>query len=327
MTEEILPDLYKIEVPLPHNPLKAVNSYIMKANHKSLIIDTGMNRKECMSVMSSALKELNVDLNQADFFITHFHADHLGLVSSLATDNSTVYFNQADATFIKSVNPGYWEEQSTFAHVHGFPEGELQRAIQTHPGVKYSARDYPDFYILKEGNTLTIGDYLFKCIETPGHTQGHMCLYEPNKKIFIAGDHILGDITPNIALESKDWNPLNEYLKSLDKVYSFDVRLVLPGHRNSFTNFKERIEELKHHHQLRANEVLSILERVKQNAFRVAAQMTWDVEYESWELCPTLQKWFATGEAISHLKYLEDEGQVRREIQEQEIVFSLKRAS
>ena len=91
MIKEILPNLYRIEVPLPRNPLQAVNSYVIKAKGQSLIIDTGMNRKECMDVMSSGLKELNVDLKEADFFITHLHADHLGLVSNLATDTSTIY--------------------------------------------------------------------------------------------------------------------------------------------------------------------------------------------------------------------------------------------
>ena len=60
MTEEILPNLYKIEVPLPRNPLKAINSYIIKGQGQFLIIDTGMNRKECISVMSAGLKELDV---------------------------------------------------------------------------------------------------------------------------------------------------------------------------------------------------------------------------------------------------------------------------
>ncbi|MFC2052322.1 MBL fold metallo-hydrolase, partial [Chloroflexota bacterium] len=91
MTKEILPNLYKIEVPLPRSPLQAINSYIIKAQGRSLIIDTGMNREECISVMSAGLKELAVDLETTDFFITHLHADHLGLVSYLATDNSTVY--------------------------------------------------------------------------------------------------------------------------------------------------------------------------------------------------------------------------------------------
>jgi len=322
MIEEILPNLYKIKVPLPRNPLKAVNSYVIKANGKSLIIDTGMNREECMSVMSSGLKELDADLKKADFFITHLHADHLGLVSNLATDTSTIYFNQADATIINSKN--YWGRSSNFACINGFPENELQRAIKSHPGYKYSSRGHLEFCILREGDTISVGDYLFKCIETPGHSPGHMCLYEPSKKIFISGDHILSGITPNISLFSNEENPLNEYLISLDKIHNFDVRIVLPGHRNAFKNFKERIQELKYHHEVRANEVLSILEKGNKNAFQVASQMSWDMSYESWELFPVQQKWFATGEAIAHLKYLEEKGKIQREIQEQKVVFSLK---
>jgi glyoxylase-like metal-dependent hydrolase (beta-lactamase superfamily II) len=322
MAQEILPNLYRIEVPLPRNPLRAVNSYIIKADGKSLIIDTGMNREECISVLSSGLKELDVDLNKADFFITHLHADHLGLVSTLATDTAKVYFSQADADII---NAEAWEEYSNFAVINGFPENEVQRAIQSHPGFKYGTKDYVNFHILQEGDTISIGDYLFKCIETPGHSPGHICLYEPDKKIFISGDHILSNITPNISLFSNDENPLQEYLTSLDKVYNFNVRLVLPGHRAAFTNFRERIQELKHHHQVRANEVLSILEKENnKDAFQVASQMTWDMSYESWELFPLMQKWFATGEASAHLKYLEEEGKIRREIKEQKVVFSLQ---
>ena len=232
MIEEVLPNLYKIEVPLPRNPLQAINSYIIKGQGQSLIIDTGMNREECMRVMSSGLKELEVDLKKTDFFITHLHADHLGLVSSLATDTSTIYFNQPDANSINSGSP--WEKNARFAGINGFPEDEHKKAIENHPGRIYSARGRLDFHIVKEADTISIGDYSFKCIETPGHTRGHMCLYEPNKKIFISGDHILIDITPNISLWSDDENPLREYLHSLDKVYDLDIELVLPGHRSTF---------------------------------------------------------------------------------------------
>lgn len=324
MTEEILPNLYRIEVPLPQNPLKAVNSYIIKAQGQSLIIDTGMNREECMNVMSSGLRELDVDLKKTDFFITHLHADHLGLVSNLATDTSRVYFSQADAAYINSLDASSWEKQFNFARINGFPEDELQNIIKNHPGVRYSSRGRLDFYILKEGDTISIGDYLFKCVETPGHTVGHMCLYEPNKKLFVSGDHVLIDITPNIQLWSNEANPLDKYLMSLDKVYGLDVKLVLPGHRGTFKQFKERIQELKHHHQMRANEVLSILEKGSKNAFQVASQMTWDMPHKSWDQFPSQQKWFATGEAIAHLKYLEEKGKIRREIQGQKVVFSLK---
>jgi glyoxylase-like metal-dependent hydrolase (beta-lactamase superfamily II) len=175
---------------------------------------------------------------------------------------------------------------------------------------------------LKEGDTISIGDYAFRCIETPGHTRGHMCLYEPSKKILVAGDHILNDITPNIQLWSDGWNPLKEYLASLEKVYGLDIELVLPGHRSIFRNCKERIQELKQHHEKRFEEIISILGKGSKNAFRVASQMSWDIIYDSWDLFPVLQKWFAMGEAIAHLKYLEEKGIIRRKMRGQKILFS-----
>jgi len=152
-----------------------------------------------------------------------------------------------------------------------------------------------------------------------------MCLYEPGKKIFVSGDHILNDITPNIQLWSDEWNPLKEYLASLDKVYELDINLVLPGHRGIFRDCRKRIQELKQHHQDRLDEIVAILGKAKMNAFRVASKMTWDIVSDSWDVFPVSQKWFATGEAIAHLKYLKEKGIIRSEIRKQKIVFSLNR--
>jgi glyoxylase-like metal-dependent hydrolase (beta-lactamase superfamily II) len=160
-------------------------------------------------------------------------------------------------------------------------------------------------------------------VETPGHTPGHICLYEPSKKVFICGDHILFDITPNITLSSEEGNPLREYLVSLDKVYDLAVELVLPGHRSVFRNQKGRIRELEQHHQTRLEEVICILAKGKQNAFQIASQMTWDIGYKSWALFPPAQKLFAFGEALAHLKYLEEEGQVGWDMEKQGIMFSI----
>jgi glyoxylase-like metal-dependent hydrolase (beta-lactamase superfamily II) len=236
MIEEIFTNLYRIEIPLPQNPLKAINSYVIKASERNLIIDTGWNQDECMNAMLAGLRELGVDIKITDFFITHLHSDHLGLVSTLAPDTSKIFFNQPDAD---RFNSGIrLNDFVNFARLNGFPENGLQAAIHSHPGFKYRSKVHLDFHILKENDTISIGDYLFRCVETPGHTWGHMCLYEPNKKIFVAGDHILNYITPNIQLWSNEWNPLKEYLASLDKVYGLDIELVLPGHRSIFRNFK-----------------------------------------------------------------------------------------
>ena len=321
MTEEIVPNLYRIEIPLPNNPLKYLNSYLIKSSERNLIIDTGWNQEECMKAMQTGLKELGVDIKKTDFFITHLHTDHIGLVSRLASETSVIYFNQSEADRIKSGIR--LDDLISLARMNGFPEKELQTISHSHPGFKFRSKDQLNFHILKEGNTTSISDFKFTCVETPGHTKGHMCLYEPDKKILISGDHILNDITPNILLWSGEWNPLKEYLKSLDKVYELDIEIVLPGHRGIFRNCKERIQELKHHHYKRLEEIASILEKGRRNAFQVASRMSWDNIYDSWDLFPVFQKWFATGEAMSHLKYLVEEGIVLKEMKKQKILFSL----
>ena len=317
----ILPNLYRIEIPLPKNPLKTLNSYVIKSPERNLIIDTGWNQQECMNAMQAGLNELEIDIRKTDFFITHIHTDHLGLVSSLVTDTSTIYFNQPESDRIKSGI--FLDDLISFARLNGFPEKELQRVPHTHPGFKFRSKGPLSFHILEESDTLHISDYVFNCVETPGHSKGHMCLYEPSKKIFVAGDHILDDITPTIILWSDEWNPLKEYLESLDKVYELDIKLVLPGHREIFRDPKERIQELKDHHRKRLDEIIAILRKGRESAFQVASQMIWDVVYDSWDLFPVSQKWFATGEAISHLKYLEEKGVIRKEMLQQKIIYSL----
>ena len=321
MIEEVWPNIFRTEIPLPANPLKAINSYIVRGGNRFLIIDTGMNRPECLEAMQSSLKKLGVDLRQTDFFITHVHADHFGLVSELVTNSSKIYFNHPDAEIIK--DPNHWEKLAVSAALNGFPITDLQAAIKKHPGHKYHARGPLDLCLLKEGDVVSIGDYAFRCVETPGHTKGHMCLYDPSSKIFFSGDHILGDITPKIALWSDNYDPLQQYLESLDKINEYDIDLVLPGHRNLLHHHRQRIAELKKHHEVRAKEALSILEKGKQSAYQVASQMTWDIHCDTWEDFPLPQKWFAAAETLAHLQYLQGQGRVKRDLQEEKAWFSL----
>jgi len=327
MFEQILPDLYRIEIPLPKSPLKALNSYLIKGQGRFLIIDTGMNREECMRPMLSSLEKLDVDLNKTDFFITHLHADHLGLVGSLATETSKVYFSEVEASVIDSGSERpeeRFQRFSAFYRSHGFPEDEMKKALQNHPGFRYSPRRRLDFCVVKEGDTIDIGDYSFRCIETPGHSPGHMCLYEANKKILVSGDHILIDITPNITCWPELENALKEYLASLEKVYPLDVNLVLPGHRSIWNDHRRRITELQEHHKNRLTEALSALKEGDKTAWEVAPYITWDIDCTSWEEFPPVQKWFAIGETIAHLNYLEAEGRIRSKAEDNKVLFSLK---
>ena len=155
MPEEIRPDFHRIRIPLPDSPLKYLNSYVIRSGARNLIIDTGLNRKECLDAMLDGLEELNIELAQTDFFITHLHADHFGLVGRLATDTSRIFFNRPEAELIESW--AGWEPMVAFAGKNGFPENELRLAIQSHPGYKFGSEWFPDLNVLKDGDEIAVG--------------------------------------------------------------------------------------------------------------------------------------------------------------------------
>lgn len=310
MFEKIMPNLYRIIIPLPNSPLKDLNSYVIKADNRNLIIDTGFNRNVCFEAMQEGLRDLDIDLTKTDFMLTHMHSDHTGLVSRLFTDTSKVYIGRIDSlVFNENID---WSAMMDYALHNGFEVEELIKAAESHPGFKYRPKKIPEFSLLDNGNMIQIGDFCLKCLLTPGHTQGHICLYEEEKQILFSGDHILYDITPHIESWSYEINSLKHYMESLDKVRNLPVKLVLPGHRNFFTDLKGRIDELKKHHKIRANEVLEVLGKNTMNAYDIAGGMTWDIDCETWEQFPITQKWFAVGEAIAHLLYLEGKGRIKR---------------
>jgi len=324
MIEEIMTDFYRIEVPLPRNPLKYLNTYLIKGRERSLLVDTGFNIEECKKALFEGLKTLEVTPEKLDLFITHLHADHSGLITAVATEKSAVYCCKKDAEIINGASTfSYWAEMEGVLGSYGFPPQELSIAIKKHPGHRYIPNKKPVFSFVREKDIINVGDYIFTCVETPGHTPGHMCLYETNNKILISGDHILDDITPNIAVEKGATDLLYNYLESLDKIDQMDINVVLPGHRRIINNAHQRIAELKYHHENRLNEFIRILNHGRMNAYQVASKMTWDLTYNSWEQFPIPQKWFATAETITHLVYLCNKNKVRRIDNEGNFLFEL----
>jgi len=167
-------------------------------------------------------------------------------VVRLASPTSRVYFSRIDAQLFKRVEP--WRYMIDYARLNGFPEEELIQALNSHPGFKYSPQSIPDFDLVDEGREIVMGAYRLKCLWTPGHTPGHMCLYDEEKGLLFSGDHVLYDITPHIESWAYQVNALQDYLRSLDRIANLPVTMVLPGHRSLFSNLGERVAQLKDHH-------------------------------------------------------------------------------
>lgn len=311
MVTKLAEQLYQTVVPLPNNPLREINVYILKGE-RTLVIDTGFNRPECEAALRRAFAEL--EITAVDFFITHLHSDHCGLIQTFAREDSTIYAGETDGELINfEAGNLYWRMLDDLFLRYGFPQAAFGRNTDIHPGRKYCHTGRVDFHYLAEGDHIAYGGYDLEVIATAGHTPGHMCLYDREKQILFCGDHILGTITPNICIELADENPLQAYLDSLEKVERLEVKLLLSAHGTPIPDMRARIAELRRHHAERLAEVQKILGDTWKTAYETARDMTWEIDCKSWDDFPAPQKWFATGEAAAHLQYLFHSGSIVRE--------------
>ncbi len=312
-----------MEIPIPVNPinpLRTANSYVVKGPKRNLIIDTGLGEPESIAAMREALGQLAVDLNRTDFFITHIHPDHFGFLSRLTAKTTHVYVNQREMGWFDVMNQR--ADFLRFARFNGFSDDELDAASRKTSVLESSLNRNLRFHFLHEDDAVEVGDMAFRCIETPGHTRGHLCLFDPERRIFLAGDHILPTISPVLEFMRVDgWEPLREYLASLERIRRLDIGLILPGHGAPFRGHRDRIDELKAQHKRRLRKVLSFLKKGQQTAFQLASSMT---RHDSWDPLPLFGKIIVVGETVAHLAYLEKDGDVRRQVKGDQIMYSLE---
>lgn len=323
LVTKVYENIYSVEVTLPNNPLKAINSYVIKDGERALIIDTGFNMKECRDDLLNALKELEVDISNTELFITHLHADHSGLASMFQDAGVKVYAGEIDGRLINEMTDvKYWEEFEKQKTLFDLERDNV--TFDDHPAYKYCMKDKVDFNYVKEGNGIQVGEYFFEVIDIPGHTPGHIGLYERKYRLFFGGDHILDQITPNIGFWGFDENILGTYFNSLGKIYSYEIDYLFPSHRNILRDHPGRINEIISHHKDRLNEITKILKDGESTVRDVAARMSWRIRADSWEGFPIPQKWFAAGEAMSHLEHLYSIDKIDKNIKEGKLYYKLK---
>jgi len=323
MTEQLFPRIYKIEIPLPRNPLKMLNAYLVRGEKRHLLIDNGFNRPECFEAMTEALDALDVDRRDLDFFLTHMHADHCGLTADLCDGGDTVIYASAkDGESINNTTrgPAYWMGFLRTMIPHGFSEEQVVELSRTHPACRFCPSHALDYTVCSPGDILEYGGYRFRVLDGKGHTPGLLALFEPSNNLLFSSDLILGDITPNITRWPGVKDSLGDFLDSLAVVEKMDISLTLPAHRSLVPDTRERIRELYAHHERRLNEVRDLLREGPQQAYAVASRMTWDMR-GTWEEFPVPQKWFACGEALSHLDRLVALGEAEEVTQGDVIVF------
>ena len=165
----------------------------------------------------------------------------------------------------------------------------------------------PDI-LVEDGDRLEIPGWEVAAIWTPGHSPGHLCLWETANQLMLSGDHVLPRITPNIAFHPQAGdNPLGDYLKSLERVGRYAAAEVLPGHEHRFVNLASRVGELQEHHARRFDEVVAALSAGFTTGWEVATLMKWS---RPWTSIDGFMRRAAVLESLAHLRALEVRGVV-----------------
>lgn len=315
MTEHIAEGLYRIPVPLPGNPLRELNSYLLRGRERSVLIDTGFRQEEGRQALFSGLAELGVDSRDVDVVLTHLHADHSGLAPEVVGDTGWIYVSGLDRAYLESAGAARWAKNDEFYISEGFPP-ELLAQNRANPARALAPVPTKRYRTLEPGSVIEAGTRRLTCLFTPGHTPGQFCFWDEAEGILFTGDHVLFDISPNITPWAGMDNALGAYLDSLRAVRELPVRLALPGHRRPGA-LKPRVDELLEHHARRLDEVVAVLRELPDcTAYQAASRMTWRIRSKNWEDFPLAQKWFAVGECVAHLDHLRAQGRVCRQLQD-----------
>lgn len=311
------PDIYKIFVPLPDNPLQNLNCFVVKSDKGNLIIDTGFNRPECEEALRTGLKELDIDINDSVLYLTHLHSDHVGLAATIMPKDAKIYMGRVDYNYLMtSVKGNHWDDTDVFFRKHGFPEDKLIELHTKNPARAFQVAGVFDAIRLEDGEKFKVGDYEFTCIYVPGHTPGNTCLYYEKENLMFLGDHVLFDITPNITAWYGVKDSLSNYIESLKKIRQFKIDTALPAHRNTKgIDVYDRIDQLLEHHEERLKDTKKVVNMIPNStAYEIAAYMKWQMRGKNWDEFPISQRWFAVGETIAHLDYLMSKGIIKCDV-------------
>jgi len=320
--KEVIPGIYQLQLPLPSIPsnshLGYVNAYLIQGDNEYLLIDTGWNTEEAFDSLKKQLAETGIGFSDiSQIVVTHIHPDHYGLAGRLRhLSQAKIALHYVEKGLIESryINMEELLQQvKQWLHVNGVAGDELLTLQTASVGVaKFVFTALPDV-TLHGGETVSIGLFSFQVLWTPGHSPGHISLYEPTQKILISGDNILPTITPNIGLHPQSSsNPLGDYLNSLNALKQLDVNLVLPGHENTFNGLKPRIEELIQHHKQRNSEILETVKAKPKTAYQIATEITWmsAINGVGWQKLASWDKRLAMLETMAHLESMRVDGKV-----------------
>jgi glyoxylase-like metal-dependent hydrolase (beta-lactamase superfamily II) len=310
--ERVRPGVWSVPVPFPGNPMRYTLAYVILGDPDCIVIDPGFDSDDGWQHLVRGLRRAGVGPSDVTGIVaTHFHIDHLGMARRLAAASGAwIGLGANERRHISDYSDAATEvlaDQRRMA-MWGVPADRIPEAAMTETSLA-ELKNLADADIrLDDGAFLPVGDKRLRVQATPGHTPGHICLWDEEAGLVFSGDHVLPRISPNVSLEIRGMdNPLLHNLASLQKLVDSPGHEVCPAHEYRFRGLSARAIELQQHALDRSAEVLeAVRQQQSPTVWAVARTLTWS---RGWDSLSGLQFRLALSETAAHLAYLQSRGE------------------
>jgi glyoxylase-like metal-dependent hydrolase (beta-lactamase superfamily II) len=275
-----------------------------------VLFDTGMHQPGSFVDLERAMAMCGLRVADVRLVVcTHAHSDHYGQAATIverAGCELWMHPNLAHMTQWAEDTDAAIARRLEVARQSGVPEEPLRRyaAERREHDSGIAAVVEPDRALLP-GVTIATDLGAWTVHETPGHAPSHVCLFQPERRLLISGDHLLGRISLFFDYGYSP-DPVGEFSHSLDVVERLGARLCLPGHGRTFTDVHAHIEGNRALVRERVELTLAALAARPRTAFEVVPEVLNEVPFT-----PNTAPWLLT-ETLAFLQHLEVVGRAQR---------------
>lgn len=307
--------IIQVRIPVPFS-LKWINSYLLfEKNGTFAIIDPGLRTLEAEQIWEETLQKLSLTWGDCSkIVVTHQHPDHYGLAGYVQQrSRAPVYMTKESKAYTEKLwGTGQYQferDMEQLLAVHGTPSHIIKAIINNMQQFQERVEPQPEVEYVEAGQSIRLGDADWRLIHTEGHAYGGIMLYDKESKLLLCGDQVLPRITPHVGVVAGEDRPvLSQFLTNLKQIEELDVSLVLPGHRDPFEGFRDRIAAIIQHHERRLEAILQyVREQQVVDAFTCCE---WLFGQHLRDQPHNMR--FALTETIAHLVYLQEHGQLQQ---------------
>jgi glyoxylase-like metal-dependent hydrolase (beta-lactamase superfamily II) len=307
--EKVQRGVYRLRLPLPWPGVPHCNAWAVSAGDGFVLFDTGMQQPGSMADLERALEMCGLRLADTKLVVcTHAHSDHCGQAATIVEQvGCELWMHPSHELMTRMVEDpqAVLARRLEVARQSGVPEEALRRyeAQRGTPEPGIAGPIAPDRDLVAGvGVESDLGEWVV--YETPGHSPSHVCLFQPERRLLISGDHLLGRISLYFEFGYSP-NPVGEFLSSLDVVERLGARLCLAGHGRTFTDVHAHIAGNRSLVQKHLADVLGAVCEGEPTAFEVVTRVHGD------SLSQQNAHWLLS-QVLGYLTHLESVGGVRR---------------